>query len=59
MTGREVKKLLSNEKIHQWKLASQLNISESTLVRWLRTDLSKEHEVAIFEAIERLKMQRD
>ncbi|MEY8413592.1 hypothetical protein AALB51_20450 [Lachnospiraceae bacterium 62-26] len=59
MTGKEVKKLLSDEKIHQWQVASQLNVSESTLIRWLRVDLSKEHEVAILEAIEQLKAQKD
>lgn len=54
MHGKDVKALLRNRRILQWQLALELNISESTLVRWLRAPLSREHETAILEGIERI-----
>lgn len=54
MHGTDVKKLLRNRHICQWQLALELGVSESTLVRRLRGSLSKEHETAILEAIERI-----
>ena len=59
MTGREVKELLRNNHIFQWELAGELGISESTMVRQLRGNLSKKQQIAVLEAIERLKMQKD
>lgn len=37
--------------IPQWMVATQLHISENTLVRWLRTPLSKEREEDVQRAI--------
>lgn len=54
MTGADVKKLLRDKQICQWRLAQELNVGESTLVRWLRGSLSVEHEKSILKAMERL-----
>lgn len=59
MTGKEVKELLRNNHIFQWQLAAALSISESTMVRQLRGKLDKEQQIAVLEAIERLKAQKD
>lgn len=59
MHGTDVKKLLRNRRICQWQLALELGISESTMLRWLRGSLSKEHETAILEAVERITLQKE
>lgn len=38
--------------VKHWQIAKYLGISEPTIVRWLRVDLSPEREKAITEAIE-------
>lgn len=57
MHGKDIKMLLRNKHILQWQLALELNISESTLVRWLRAPLSREHETAILESIDRISQK--
>lgn len=38
--------------VKHWQIAEYLGISEPTIVRWLRVDLSPEREKTIMEAIE-------
>lgn len=38
--------------VKHWQIAKYLGISEPTIVRWLRVDLSPEREKTIMEAIE-------
>lgn len=57
MNGKDVKKLLRDKQIRQWQLASELNVSESTILRWLRGNVSKAHETAILEAITKLSQR--
>lgn len=44
-----------NNKISLWQIADTLNISEWTLIRRLRKELSAEEKERIFDIIERLK----
>ena len=40
-----------------WKIAQMIGISEPTLTRWLRVELSQEKKVRILQAIEQLKRE--
>lgn len=40
-----------------WKIAQMVGISEPTLTRWLRVELSQEKKVRILQAIEQLKRE--
>ena len=45
--------------VRQWEVAKACGVSETTIVRWLRDDLSEERKAAIFAAIERLSVKND
>lgn len=49
----EIRKALVKSGMRQWELADALGISESTLVRHLRKELSQEEQATIFDAIEK------
>ena len=55
--NQDIKEALRNASLKQWQLAKQLGISEFTLVRWLRDELSAERKTAIYSAIETLKAE--
>ncbi len=55
MTSVEIKSTLKQSLIPQWKLAKKLGVSENTVNRWLRDDLTEEKEKMILVAIEDLK----
>lgn len=40
-----------------WNIAQMVGISEPTLTRWLRVELSQEKKVRILQAIEQLKRE--
>jgi hypothetical protein len=44
-------------KIPNWLIAEKLEIHESTLVRWLRQEMSPEQEQRIINVIEQLKKE--
>ena len=57
MANEKIKHLARNGNISQWRIALELNISEATLTRWLRTPLSAERERMILEAIQKLEKE--
>lgn len=40
--------------LFQWQVAQKIGVSEFTLIRWLRSELSEERVNAIYKAIETL-----
>ena len=54
MRNTEVKNKLKESKIFQWELAERMGISEMTLVRKLRKELSNEEKQKIFLIINEL-----
>lgn len=40
-----------------WKIAATIDVSEPTLIRWLRFPLSKERESRILKAIDKLAQE--
>lgn len=52
--NQEIKRKIRMAGIYQWQVAKALGVSEITLVRWLRDELSDQRRNAILEAIESL-----
>lgn len=50
--NKEIREKLARYRIRQCEVADQLNITEFTLCRWLRTELSPERKAKVESAIE-------
>lgn len=59
MTGanKDVRRAARCNGIPQWKIASELGISEPTLCRWLRFELAPDKKQKIFNVIEKLSKE--
>ncbi len=55
----DIKIEMKRRNVRQWAVAKACGVSETTMVRWLRDDLSEERKAAIYAAIDRLSEQRD
>ena len=55
--NEKFKKELRASDIPQWKLAQRSGISEATLVRWFREQLSEERQKRLDEALDSLLME--
>lgn len=58
MRNAEIKNKLKESKIFQWQVASKLGMSEMTLVRKLRYELSEADKQRIFKAIDELAIEK-
>lgn len=54
MTANEIKQILKEKRIYQWEVAKALGITEFTLTRWLREDLSAEKAEQIMLAVDKV-----
>ncbi len=50
-TNQEVREALHNKSMKQWELADMLGISEFTLTRWLRKELTEDKKELLLKAI--------
>ena len=51
----EVKRMIGAAGLKQWQVADMCGISEATLVRWLRHELTREQKEQIQKAIKEAK----
>lgn len=58
MENKKVRDEARNRKVPLWEIAQFLGISEATMTRMMRIQLSPEKEAAIMEAIEKLSVRR-
>ncbi len=49
--NQEVREALQNKGMKQWELADMLGISEFTLTRWLRKELTEDKKKLLLKAI--------
>jgi len=49
--NQEVREALQNKGMKQWELADMLGISEFTLTRWLRKELTEDKKELLLKAI--------
>lgn len=54
MKNAVVRTAIAKAGLHQWQIADVIGISEGTLTRWLRTELSDERREKVLAAIDRL-----
>ena len=54
MTGRQIKEQAKAAGIYLWQIAKAAGISEPTLTRWLRDELTLEREQRLMEAIKNI-----
>ena len=53
--NEQIREKIRETGVKQWQVAKRLGVSESTLIRWLRDDLSQERKTAILNAIEEVR----
>lgn len=51
----EIRDMITKNGLFLWQLADMLNVSESTVYRWLRHELPQERKKEIMSAIQRAK----
>ncbi len=59
MDSNKIKQIMKEKRIYQWEVAKIMGITEFTLTRWLRDELSDEKYIKVISAIEVLLSQRD
>jgi transcriptional regulator with XRE-family HTH domain len=52
--NHEIKQSIKSAGLHQYQVADQMGIAETTLVRWLRYELQPERKEQIYKAIKEL-----
>ena len=59
MANNIIREELKQRGVRHWQLAHALGISEQTLVRWLRFELSEDKQLAMLEKIEGIVKRRE
>ncbi len=59
MDADQIKQILKEKRIYQWEVAKAIGVTEFTLTRWLREDISEERATQIMEVIDVLLSKRD
>lgn len=48
--NRDVRDFLKQKHVYQWEVAERLGVHETTVIRWMRTELPEDKKQAIMEA---------
>lgn len=59
MQNLEIRRKLKEKKVFQWQVAKRMNISEMTLVRKLREELTEEEKQKILSVIEEIAVENN
>lgn len=59
MANKIIREELKARGVRHWELAHSLGISEQTLVRWLRFELSEDKQLVMPEKIEQIVKQKE
>jgi hypothetical protein len=51
MNNSEIRNLVRTNRLYMWEVAIAAGISEPTLTRWMRTEMSGEHRTRVLDAI--------
>ena len=54
MANEAIRKILDNRRIRHWEVAIEVGISEQTLSRWLRRELTGDRRERVMAAINKL-----
>ncbi len=58
MANEEIKKSLKSAGMYQWELANELGVSEGTLTRYLRKEISSADKHEILEIIRKFRKSK-
>ena len=58
-TNMIIREELKTRGVRHWKLAHELGVSEQTLVRWLRFELSEDKQMEMLEKIEAIAKRKE
>lgn len=59
MANEAVKDALKRHGVPQWELGRELNVSENTMYRKLRTDLPKQEQEQLIRKVEEIASQKE
>ena len=59
MANKIIREELKARRVRHWELAAALGISEQTLVRWLRFELSEERQLEMLMKIEEIAKRKE
>lgn len=59
MANEAVKDALKRHGVPQWELGKELNVSENTMYRKLRTDLPKQEQEQLIRKVEEIASQKE
>ena len=59
MANKIVREELQQRSVRHWELAHALGVSEQTLVRWLRFELSEDKQIDMLEKIEAIVKEKE
>lgn len=59
MANMIVREELKSRGVRHWELAQALGVSEQTLVRWLRFELSEDKQMGMLEKIEAIVKEKE
>lgn len=57
--NREIRQAAKENSVYLWEIAKALGISEPTITRWLRSELSKEKESKILFTIRQIAREKE
>lgn len=57
--NKKIKEEIRKAGLFQYQIANKMGVSEQTLIRWLRFDISDETAAAIRRAIDELSAQKE
>ncbi len=58
MSNSEIVALMRKERIFQWQIAKRLDMHETSLSRWFRSELSQAQQQQVLGAIEEIRLER-
>ena len=59
MANKIIREELKARRVRHWELAHELGVSEQTLVRWLRFELSEDRQLEMLMKIEEIAKRKE
>lgn len=59
MANKNIREELKARRVRHWELAHELSVSEQTLVRWLRFELSEDRQLDMLMKIEEIAKRKE
>lgn len=57
--NNSIREMAKKNHVHLWEIAVDLGVSEPTITRWLRTELSEDRKKMVVDAIKRISERKE